>query len=273
MIRLTPTPKNRVLLLAAVSAIALAGCAKAPTPEEKYMSELVEQKNLLPATPEERETAKRLEPLAQAAFWNDEYDKNPGDYENALEFAKALQLINSHKRAAEITAQALALKPGDPALAMTYAKSALHEGRPDLAGSALEQAEPNVDNDWKFYSMIGICFDQVGDHANAQLRYMRALRISPDNPKVLSNLGLSQALSGDPAQAEKTLRRAVGLPEADAQIRQNLALVLGVQGKFEEAAKLSASDLPQTIVRENNDYYRSLLSQDRHWGALKDTEE
>ena len=48
----------------------------------------------------------------------------------------------------------------------------------------------------------------MGRHDEAQRYYATALRIVPDEPSVLSNLGLSYALSKDLVRAEATLRRA-----------------------------------------------------------------
>jgi len=50
---------------------------------------------------------------------------------------------------------------------------------------------------------------------------------------------MSHALSGDPATAEGWLRRAVSMPNASDNVRQNLILVLKLQGKMEEAQRLS----------------------------------
>ena len=49
---------------------------------------------------------------------------------------------------------------------------------------------------------------------------------------MLSNFGLSYALSRDLVRAEQTLRRAAASPNADAKVRQNLALVIGLAGPF-----------------------------------------
>ena len=53
-----------------------------------------------------------------------------------------------------------------------------------------------------------------------------ALKIVPDEPSVLSNLGLSYLLTKDLKNAEDTLRRAVAQPNAGPKVRQNLALVV-----------------------------------------------
>ncbi len=73
--------------------------------------------------------------------------------------------------------------------------------------------------------------------------YAAALKIAPDQPQVLSNLGLSYALERQMPNAESTLRTAAAQPGADMRVRQNLALVLALQGKFGEAEDVSRRDL------------------------------
>jgi hypothetical protein len=85
---------------------------------------------------------------------------------------------------------------------------------------------------------------------------------------VLSNLGLSYALAKDLPQAEATLRRAVGRPGADPRVRQNLALVVGLQGRFEEAEKIARADLPSEDATANVAYLRQMLAQPDTWKNL-----
>ena len=46
----------------------------------------------------------------------------------------------------------------------------------------------------------------------------------------------------------------------DKRVRQNLALVLGVQGKFDEARKIASTDLPEADAKSNMAYLKSMLS-------------
>jgi Flp pilus assembly protein TadD len=122
-------------------------------------------------------------------------------------------------------------------------------------------------------SIIGVTMDQLGEHNSAQDYYLRALTLSPGNARVMSNLGLSQALAGDPVRAEETLRQAANLEGADMRVRQNLALVLGLQGKFAEAASAAGPETPSALVEANADYFRTLLTPARNWDNLRGTSE
>jgi Flp pilus assembly protein TadD len=83
----------------------------------------------------------------------------------------------------------------------------------------------------------------------------------PDEPTVLSNLGLSYALSKDLPKAEETLRHAYGRAGADARVRANLALVIGLQGRLAEAEGIAKADLPAEEAAANVAYLRQLLSR------------
>jgi Flp pilus assembly protein TadD len=101
-------------------------------------------------------------------------------------------------------------------------------------------------------------------HAEAQRYYASALKIMPDEPSVLSNLGLSYALSKDLRRAEQTLRRAAARGGADRRVRQNLALVVGLQGRFPEAETIARADLPPDEAAANVAYLKQMLAQKGH---------
>ena len=56
---------------------------------------------------------------------------------------------------------------------------------------------------------------------------------------------------------------------ATSQIRQNLALVVGLQGRFDECRALFAAELPPDEVEANMAYIRALLTQQNRWDAIK----
>jgi Flp pilus assembly protein TadD len=90
------------------------------------------------------------------------------------------------------------------------------------------------------------------------------LKIVPEEPSVLSNLGLSYVLSRDLPKAEEVLRRAFANTRADARVRQNLGLVVGLQGRFAEAETIVKADLPADEAAANVAYLKRLLSRKEH---------
>ena len=122
---------------------------------------------------------------------------------------------------------------------------------------------------WSVVSTRGSIADQMGDHQEAQALYETALKLSPGEPSVLSNLGLSYALSHDPRRAEQVLREACANPRADMRERQNLALVLALQGKFAEAEQVSQRDLSPQQARDNVASIRQMISQNNGWREIQ----
>jgi Flp pilus assembly protein TadD len=114
---------------------------------------------------------------------------------------------------------------------------------------------------WSILSAQGSVADQVGDHGQAQNYYKAAIRMRPDEPSIMSNLGLSYALSKQLPQAEETLRDAANNPKADMRVRQNLALVLALEGKFGEAEDWSRRDLAPIDAAANVASIRKMIAQ------------
>ena len=106
----------------------------------------------------------------------------------------------------------------------------------------------------------------MGRHDEAQRYYASALKIMPDEPSVLSNLGLSYALSKDLPQAEgDAAARRPRSPAPSRKVRQNLALVVGLQGRFAEAETIARGDLPPDEAAANVAYLRQMLAQQNDW--------
>jgi Flp pilus assembly protein TadD len=264
---------TRIAATVSLAALALTGCIAAPPPNPQELA-LIETATspILPATKAERDLAEKQDLLTQAKFWGEEYEKNPNEYEASLKYARVLRAIGSSARATEITSQAMTLKPGDVELTMIFAQANLDQGKAEDAAMALARAEPGGQSDWRFLSIIGVTMDSLDQHAGAQDYYRKALALSPENPKILANLGLSYALEGKPGLAEQTLRQAMALPGADSRVTQNLIVVLGVQGKFEEAEKIAGGEMPKALIESNREYFRAMLNPSRSWETLRGTQ-
>jgi Flp pilus assembly protein TadD len=248
----------------------LAACTTTkPTPQELAMIDAADAKSALPATREMRDAVERQDLVTQAAFWTEEFDKTPNDHEAALKLARVLRAIGSAPRAEEVAAQALTFKPEDVELTMVLAQAALDQGRPEAAVTPLARAEAAGKDSWQMQSLIGVVMDSLGRHSDAQDYYAKALKLSPDNPKVLSNLALSHILQGKPDEAVPILKVALDQPGSDDRIRQNLMLALGVQGKFDEAVAAGGEQTPDALKQSNREYFQALLNPGRRWDALR----
>jgi Flp pilus assembly protein TadD len=141
-----------------------------------------------------------------------------------------------------------------------YGRALADTGRLREALDVLGKAHTPDQPDWRILNAQGAVLDQMGKHAEAQRYYETALRMEPNEPAILSNLGLSYALSKNLERAEETLRRAAADPRADRKVKQNLGVVLALRAKFDEAEKVTTSVLPPEQARSNVAYFREMIS-------------
>ena len=122
---------------------------------------------------------------------------------------------------------------------------------------------------WNALLVKGAILDQNGQNADARQQYLSALKVAPDQPSIHANLGLSYAMTNELDKAESELRMAVKMAGATTQVRQNLALVIGLQGRFDEARALFTAELPPDQVEANMAYIKALLTQENRWDLVK----
>src|SRR5215467_5387339 len=200
-----------------------------------------------------------------ALAWAERYRANPNDPEAVVRYARALRAYGQRAQAVAVLEQASIQHPKHRGVLAAYGRALADVGNYKRALDVLNHAHTPADPDWRILSVQGVALDQMGRHEEAQRYYATALRIVPDEPSVLSNLGLSYALSKDLVRAESTLRRAATQSRVDPRVRQNLALVVGLQGRFSEAEGISRADLPSDEAAANVAYLRTMLAQQNGW--------
>jgi len=193
------------------------------------------------------------------------YRADPRDPDAAIKYAAALRANGQRSQAVAVLEQAALTHPKNLAVLGAYGRALADNGDYKQALDVLNRAHTPDQPDWRILSVQGAVLDQMGRHEEAQRYYATALRIVPDEPSVLSNLGLSYALSKDLVRAESTLRRASAQGSSDARVRQNLALVVGLQGRFAEAETIARADLPSDEAAANVSYLRKMLAQQNGW--------
>ncbi|MGE5369293.1 MAG: tetratricopeptide repeat protein [Chloroflexota bacterium] len=197
------------------------------------------------------------------------YERNPKDRAAAIAYAKALHALDQNAQAVAVM-QGLAITyPEDMKVLGAYGKALADAGKLQQAAEILEKAHTPERPDWSVLSTQGSIADQLGDHDGARAYYEAALKIRPNEPMILSNLGLSYALAKNLPRAEETLRSAAAQPTADRRVRQNLALVLALQGKFQEAEDLSRRDLSPEEAAQNVAAIREMISQSDTWREIQ----
>ena len=201
------------------------------------------------------------DPRQASQFWGERYRANPRDAEAGIKYAQALRGIGQRAQAVAVLEQVSMHNADNMVLAGAYGRALADAGKHEQALEVLNRAHVPDRPDWRILNVQGVVLDQLGRHQEAQNHYATALRIAPEEPSVLSNLGLSYALSKNLPEAESTLKRASAGRSTDPRVRQNLALVVGLQGRFPEAEAIARADLPPDQAAANVAYLRQMLAQ------------
>ncbi len=209
------------------------------------------------ASAQERAAYGRLDPLARSVFWSREAEIDPTDPVAGVKLAEALRQLGQHEQAAQAAQQVLVSQPNNVEAMLEIGRAHIARGQAFYGIAALEQARHLAGGDWRPLSLLGVAYQQVRRSDDARAVWNEALRLSPDNPEVLTNAAMAQITSGDAAGAEALLRRAVAQPSATMQMRLNLAIALGLQGKTGEAEQIIRRDLPPEVADRNLEWLRN----------------
>jgi len=234
-------------VLLAIVAAAAAGCQTTQT----------EATGALPiaaADPPDPDGRHTVEVLGQ------QYRADPSNIQVALRYAQALRAAGQRAQAVAVLERASIEQPRDKSVLGAYGRALAEAGNYEQALAVLDRAHTPDQPDWRILYAQGAVLDQMGRHAEAQGHYLTALKIAPDEPSILSNLGLSYALSKNLRNAETTLRQAAAHRPVDPRVRQNLALVVGLQGRFAEAESIARADLPPDQATANVAYLQQMLA-------------
>jgi Flp pilus assembly protein TadD len=219
---------------------------------------LLGRKDAEAATPRNEEEWRR-----EAKALGERYKSNPRDADQAVRYAQALRQTGQRAQAVAVLQQASIYNPQNQKILGAYGRALADAGDFEQALDMLGRAHSPDQPDWRILSAQGAVLDQMGRFDEARRYYETALRIVPEEASVLSNLGLSYALSKQLPKAEAMLRRASTKAASDKRIRQNLALVVGLQGRFKEAEQIVGADLPPEEAASNIAYLKQMIAEQR----------
>ena len=198
------------VLLSLALAAAVAGCA--------VSSEMTGSVAGGSARPVEHLTGGEL--AAAAASLDRAYTKDATNKDVALRYANVLQTRGQADQSLAVMRKLVADHPNDRDVLAAYGKALAGVGQFGPALDAIRGAQTPEHPDWKLYSAEGAILDQMGKKREARETYRKALDAKPNEPSVLSNLGMSYVLAGDLKTAETYLRSAAEQPGADSRVRQ-----------------------------------------------------
>ena len=198
------------------------------------------------------------------------YARSQTDKSIATNYAAALQMDGDADQSLAVMRKLAIAYPKDRDVLAAYGKALAANGQFEQALDAVRRAQTPEYPDWRLVSAEAAILDQMGQRDEARQDYRKALELKPNEPSILSNLGMSYVLEGDLRTAETYMRSAVLQPNADSRVRQNLALVVGLQGRFDEAEKIASQELSPEQAQANIAYLRQMLAQQNAWNQLKD---
>jgi Flp pilus assembly protein TadD len=198
----------------------------------------------------------------QIDTYGERYRTDPKNAEAALRYGQALRATGQRAQASAVLEQAAIANPSNRALLAAYGRALVDNGNYQQGFDTLGRAHSPDNPDWHILSIQGTALDRLGRGDEARRYYANALKIKPDEPSVLSNLGMSYLLAKQLPKAEETLRLAHAGAQSDARIRQNLALAVALQGRMSEAESIVTAGLPPDEAAESASYLRQMLNRD-----------
>ena len=263
--------RTGLLMGAAIAAMASAGCASRPGVSGETTGSISRGAGASggPGTVAQM-SASQLDGAVRD--YGAAYDRNSKDKNVGLSYAATLQMAGRNDQSLAVMQQVAIAHPKDRDVLAAYGKALAAAGDLPKALDTVRRAQTPDYPDWRLYSAEGAILDQMGQSEEARVLYRKALDLAPNEPTILSNLGMSYLLTDDLKAAEGYLRSAAGRPGSDSRVRQNLALVVGLQGRFEEAQTIATAELEPTEAAANMIYLKQMLAQQNTWSMLKKEE-
>lgn len=200
-------------------------------------------------------------------YWGKKHRENPRDADAALSYAKNLKAMGERQLALGVIKTASANDPNNKKVASEYGRLALELDQISIAKQMLQVADDPAAPDWRVISARGTVAAKEGKYSDAIPLYERALMLSQEQTSVMNNLAMAYAMAGEAGKAEEILRR-IEAKGGNGKSRQNLALVLGLQGKFDESKALAAQELGSNTAAADTEMLKRMVKAD---GVTKPT--
>lgn len=254
-----PKPVRSVGFIAALTASLLLGaCAQVGGDDSGGLFSALTPDTSQPAASQ----AASATPQEATEYWGKKYSENPRDLDAALAYAQNLKVTGRKREALAILQQASLIHGADKRLAADYGRLALDLDQIGVAKKLLEVADDPTAPNWRIILARGTALAKEGSYREAISFYERANALNPGHPSVLNNLALAYTMSGEPERGETLLRQATSAGADNAKVRQNLALVLGLQGKYDEATQMASVDLAPGEAQANTALLRKMVKLD-----------
>ncbi len=254
--------RARAAALAAVlCSLALGGCAGQASDLLPQLLAAKPPRGVPAATPESADATPAVaqsELEKATTYWGEKFAAKPNDLTIALNYARNLKAMGQKRQALPVLQQAAVYHGESRELASEYGRLALELDQVSTAKPLLALADDPSKPDWRVISARGTVLAKEGNYKDAIPFYERALALSNSSPTVQNNLAMAYALNGEAERSEELLRQAANRG-GPAKVRQNLALVLGLQGKYDEATRVGTRDQGVATANEDTALVRQMV--------------
>lgn len=183
-----------------------------------------------------------------------------------------LRRLGRYREAEEVFHRELSERPFSGLALQGYGILLIEQDQPDAAITLLMPAVDEDLADHRVFNVLGIAYDALGDHTEAQNQYLAGLTLAPGNRSLSNNMAMSLALQERYEAAVDQIEGLMTGTEADESLKHNLALIYGLGGKIGEAGAILRQMLPEADVVNNLAYYQNLrtMSPDDRRAAVLD---
>lgn len=253
-----PTVRRIAICAASALTLGLGGCAGSGadlTADLMGKSSAPEQSATQVAATPQTELEKATD------YWGEKFSKSPRTLEYALNYARNLKALGNKQQALGVLQQASSYHGQSRELASEYGRLALELDQVQTAKQLLAFADDPAKPDWRVISARATALAKEGSHKDAIPLYQRAMALSNSNASVMNNLAMAYALDGQPAESERLLKEAASRG-GSSKVQKNLALVLGLQGKYDEAQVVGTKVLPHDTAKADTTLVRQMVRLD-----------
>jgi Flp pilus assembly protein TadD len=201
-----------------------------------------------------------------------QWKTDPTNLATTLAYAASLDQLGQKPTQIDVLRTTASQTRGSAEVQAKLGRAQLAAGDVTGANETLMRAAELNPRDAQLQSILGATLDQQTKHGEARAYHEAAMALAPNDMSIMNNLAMSYALQGKLTDAEGILRKAMAHPASKAtpRVRQNLALVVGLQGRFDEAKQIASEDLPPDQVQANMAYLQQMLARQNTWAQLKE---
>lgn len=137
-----------------------------------------------------------------------------------------------YERAMQEYGMAMTIDPGDFNACLRYGIAAASAGKTDEAIVGFHKALEVTPSCADCHHRLGLIYlTEWWRHADPIAEFRAALALTPDDPTILSELGIALAQQGNVAEADASFRRALQIQPTLEAARRNLAMLRERQGR------------------------------------------